>query len=217
MRPKLGAVVRWFAWVIGAAGLVALTACVPGELHLAGEEDGSTADAARDTGGAHHDATVDASPLHDAGSDRTSMIDASPPDDTGPADAGPLPPVYCGDAAACAVPADFCCVRMIGGAFKYSCEGATGMKMASCSGFQGTPVSCEQGADCPGHFCCGTKADGGNAYETVECQNTCDQDAGSGNIIFCNPDVMPDECAPFGKKCKPSMLLPGLDVCDPPF
>jgi hypothetical protein len=211
-------VVRGFAWVIGAAGLVAMTGCVPGELRLAGEEDGSAGDASRDTGVVRHDATVDVSPLQDVRpNDVTPVIDASPPEDMGPPDAGPLPPLSCGDAAACAVPADFCCVRMIGGAFKYACESATAMKMASCTGFQGTPVSCEQGADCPGQFCCGTKADGGAAYESVECQKTCDQDAGGSHIIFCNPEVIPDECAPFGRKCKPSTLLPGLDVCDPPF
>jgi len=205
-----------FAWVLGWAGLAAIAGCVPGELHLAGNEDGSvdaTLDARGDTADRDDSSRSDA--MHDTGSSETAPIeDVSP----APPDGGPLPPVYCGSSK-CPVPSDICCVRggLDAGSPKYACQDSMSSSIKSCKSLGGTPASCGVGADCPGNVCCGLLNSSDTAYLVVQCQSTCveDFDAGDLNVVFCDPSLSPDECTPIGKTCAPSILLPGFNVCGP--
>jgi len=216
---------RAFGFALGAAFLVAIEACVPGELFLAAEGDAgpdAELDAGLDAHVGDREETADTSRPSDAADAAAPeaappdvmFIDTAHPDDTGHADAAP-PPIPCADAGACAVPSDLCCFSPGGGVPPSACEPDTSASVKACASAGGTPISCDREEDCPGSVCCGTlitdDAGTNTGYFDVLCEVTC---TGSSKVVFCAPASLPDECAPFGLKCAPSALLPGFNVCE---
>ena len=198
------------AWALGSAGLVALSGCVPAELRL---EDGDEAgqDATVD---AHRDArTADGGEVVDASLDRTAgdagPIEDSATHDSGPADVGAT--FRCGDLAACTAPNALCCASTT--AVDHDADTATTTySCANGSCDAGTPILCDEASQCEGGVCCGTLNTEDTAYIQVECQPTCNEDAGP-YITFCNPSASPSVCTPLGQTCVGSVLLSGFHVC----
>jgi hypothetical protein len=131
--------------------------------------------------------------------------------DTAPVDTGPppLPGVTCG-ATSCAVPGGDCCI-VVNDAGEPSYECQTPLDPSGCRDEGGSPVECDQGADCPGEQCCGLRNENQTAYLLVACTSKC----GPNEILFCNPSSSTDvaACAALGGTCNESELLPGLYVC----
>ncbi len=154
------------------------------------------------------DSTTDTSPPADGGSPSDGPGKDAPGDspqqkDSGgpPLDAGPkLPEISCG-ATSCPDPAQFCCANPDGGD---SCENRK--DELACMGSGGTPVACNEGAQCPGGVCCGQLNGSDTGYENVRCEPSCTA-VSSGQVRFCNPDA--GECT----FCHMSSLLPGFYVC----
>jgi hypothetical protein len=125
-----------------------------------------------------------------------------------PPDAGNDPGIYCGTNGGstpvyCTVKQQICCA--VFGA-DYTCQ-------ANAGGCSGTPIACDDGADCPGTFCCG-RFDQATGYRSVSCMQNCTGTANGDTLVrFCNPKSVPDECASIGKTCQPSQGLPGFNVC----
>jgi hypothetical protein len=153
--------------------------------------------------------TPDVSPMHDVTvMDVMPIMDTMPPPkDIGPPDTGPkLPPVMCGSSS-CAIPAELCCYNKEEGTA--TCESAS--EASSCEASEGTAISCEDGADCPGEYCCGTLNTDDSRYLHVECSTTCSGTA--PQIILCDPKATPGVCGTVGLSCGTSTFLPGYYVC----
>jgi hypothetical protein len=145
--------------------------------------------------------------------DVVTIMESSPPIDTGPPDTGPkLPPIDCGGAT-CAIPASDCCFTPgeDAGDGTYACQ--TPANVAACSGAGNTPIECAVGADCPGGVCCGTRNFDDTGYQMVECATSCSPD--DNQILFCDPGSSTDvaNCTALGGTCVNSELLPGFTVC----
>jgi hypothetical protein len=88
--------------------------------------------------------------------------------------------------------------------------------MSSCTsstfgGCFGLSIPCDDRADCPAaEVCCGTLANNGSRYNSVQCQASCDSSA--NEYQFCDPNVA-GECA-NGLQCTPSGVLPGYYRCN---
>ena len=93
----------------------------------------------------------------------------------------------------------------------YACE-ATPSDCKSSGQTTGAVISCHNGADCPGRFCCGQYQ--GRLYTSVACSTTCDPDdaALDSHVRFCDPKNNSAECPP-GETCGASTLLPGFYRC----
>ena len=74
--------------------------------------------------------------------------------------------------------------------------------------FGDTPVTCDNGSDCPSpDVCCGDKqATTSTKYTHVSCAATCPYP----DVVFCDPTA--SKCVQ-GMTCQPSTILPGFYVC----
>jgi hypothetical protein len=157
----------------------------------------------------------DASHISDAPPpmDVATVLDTSPPPDVGHPDTGPkLPPILCGSTS-CSIPAGDCCFDPTGdgGDGSYSCQ--TPADPSSCSSEGGTPITCANGADCPGEVCCGTRNEEEDEYLIVQCATSCTPD--DNQRLFCDPSSTMDvnDCNALGGTCGASTILPGFTVC----
>jgi hypothetical protein len=152
-----------------------------------------------------------------AGRDTGSPVDSGE-NDTGAFDAGfdsgvNDPGIYCntsGMSGYCAVQKEVCCVTGVGtgGMLMYMCVPTVGAMDCAFTG--GTPVACDDTADCSagGKVCCGTRQ--GSGYSEVVCRTACDTAA--NQVRFCDPGIVPSDC-PTPQACVPSTILIGYNVC----
>lgn len=131
------------------------------------------------------------------------------PDKTPPAAStilcGPVGPG--GAKKTCQAKTEVCCVGW-GPAPEFECEAAG--KLACVTR---TSIACDDGSDCPsGEICCGRREEH-TGYMKVECRATCKDGPAMRAMQLCDPNAAQDECAPSGKQCVPSDVLPGYHVC----
>jgi hypothetical protein len=149
----------------------------------------------------------------------------------GGADASTDPGIYCGKTLGsttyCPVGTDVCCARTVGGAGSggsgggagtgtttFRCESATS---STCENAGGTPIACDNEAECSGQLCCGSLDTSSNTYVTVQCQTTCDP--AQNQYIFCDPNLAPSVCDSVPTNggppytCTESTSLPGFYRC----
>jgi hypothetical protein len=100
-----------------------------------------------------------------------------------------------------------CATQSLGTTPTYTCRPST---TSACAG---TPIFCDDQADCGGQICCG-QFNATLGYRIVTCMTTCTGELDGNQLIrFCNPKVLPDECAALGKTCQPSTGLVGFYRC----
>ncbi|MEZ4227350.1 MAG: hypothetical protein R3B13_40810 [Polyangiaceae bacterium] len=109
----------------------------------------------------------------------------------------------------CARPNNFCCVFLSTTALPTpSCQA----NAAPC--FPGTDVYCDGPEDCNnGNICCGRLVDGGalgQQYNDIQCRASSECVYSQGYRVICGSGSCPG-----GLKCKPSSLLPKINVCSP--
>jgi hypothetical protein len=186
-----------------------------------GGDSGGSADSG--SGGGHPGNPSDGGGNADANGlpgDAGAMNDVSAPgeDAQPPKDAGhPQPPFACGtdDAGAplaCSTPDGTCCANQGDGLITMTSYGCVSTASA-CSGSPLVAISCHNGNDCGGEYCCGLN-DGVN-YQSVQCSATCPQGTDAGVITyyrFCDPSSL-SECSDLGLSCVQSTLLPGFYHC----
>jgi hypothetical protein len=131
------------------------------------------------------------------------------PDKTPPAAStilcGPIGPG--GAKKTCQAKTEVCCVGW-GPDAEFECEAAS--KLACVAR---TSIACDDGSDCPsGEVCCGSREDH-TGYMKVECRPTCKDSPAMRAVQLCDPNAAQDECAPSGKECLPSDVLPGYHFC----
>jgi len=95
------------------------------------------------------------------------------------------------------------------GSDEFECEPAGKLACVTRSS-----LACDDGSDCPsGQVCCGRR-ERRTGYTKVECRTECKDGPGIRAMQFCDPNAENDECAPSGKQCVPSDVMPGYHVCD---
>jgi hypothetical protein len=117
--------------------------------------------------------------------------------------------IACGANLTCTVGSQLCCaVNLASGTPSFSCK-------PSSSRCEGTPITCDDGADCPGQMCCGQfSAD--NGYRSISCMPSCSGTMNGDKLVrFCNPSAQPDECAAQGGVCRASAGFVGYYRCEP--
>jgi len=81
----------------------------------------------------------------------------------------------------------------------------------------GVPIQCDNEAECPGQFCCGTLDTGSDTYVSIQCQATCDPT--QSQYVFCDPNAATDVCSTIPTNggpaytCLPSGVLEGYYRC----
>lgn len=79
-------------------------------------------------------------------------------------------------------------------------------KITGCT--TGTPMHCDDQADCGGKVCCAHFQPPSYDFTGATCESKCPDE---GNAQLCTTDL---EC-PDGRKCKPLASLPGFKACQP--
>jgi hypothetical protein len=186
---------------------------------LTGTDSGGGGSGEPDATSGDHDATgsVDASADREAPVDTGSGRDTEPAQvdsgaddvmasDTGAGDAAPDPGIACGSGTYCAPSSQTCCVSSGGlGGTQRRCANGN-----SCG--SGTPVHCDDTADCPsGQVCCGT--DYANVgYTDISCRMTCGPSTFTITYArFCDPNN--NDCPSTAPNCKMSTIITGYTVC----
>ncbi len=201
-------------FVVGALGGAFLVGCggaVATELFDdagGGPVDSGSGD--QDAGPTQPDASVppaDAGLLDGTTTIDSSVIDASVEDVVQPP---PDPGTFCyvnNQSTFCDPGSDYCCITYQG----------TQCIANNQYCYQGTPVHCDDQADCDqGKVCCGHEQYyGGNYYYSdVSCQTTCQVSKNvPGYRRFCDPNAQTDECKQIGLACGPSNVLKGYYIC----
>ena len=129
------------------------------------------------------------------------------PDGSAVPGAGVDPGVSCG-AHACAVGSEICCAtNALVSSPSYSCR-------TSASQCGGTPIACDDAADCGGLVCCG-RFDPEHGYRSISCMASCSGTLDGEQLVrFCDPNAHPDECAAQGGSCRASSEILGLYRCE---
>ena len=96
----------------------------------------------------------------------------------------------------------------------FACTSSPG----ACTGTSTIPIACRDDLDCPAtKVCCGTLDSVVNAYDSVQCLDSCPEvdDAGvqTNFLRFCNPGTTDSECTDQGTTCTPSGILIGFNHC----
>jgi hypothetical protein len=152
---------------------------------------GSTSSTSGSSSGSHD--------AHDAGKKDAGVpvpvVDATVPPDPG---------IFCGTGTSCPIVTDVCCAT----------PGATFMCQSAAVQCAGTPIACDDMADCGGLICCG-RFNANDGYRSVECRPTCTGQLDGDTLVrFCDPTAATDECASIGKSCKASGSLIGYFRCE---
>jgi hypothetical protein len=187
-----------FAWTIVAACSGASSDLL-GPAAPGGDDAGGSSDATSNgDGGQGHDAGSDAA--RDSGG---SGDDTGTSTDGGGIESGPPPDpgIYCGldqqqAPKYCSLSTQMCCLGY--GQTGFNCVPNNGQCL-------GTPIHCDDTADCPNQVCCGTRNAYG--YSDVSCAQSC---TGYGKIRFCDPKA--NDC-PSQQSCIASQVLTGFNVC----
>jgi hypothetical protein len=115
--------------------------------------------------------------------------------------------ISCGGVNNCARPDNFCCVFLSGSFPAPTCQA----NAAPC--FPGSEVYCDGPEDCiNGTVCCGQVVNSrfGQAYNDLKCVPANECVYSQGRRLICG-----HEKCPSGLSCKPSTLLPDINVCSP--
>jgi hypothetical protein len=200
--------------VLGAVIVVGCSGASSSELFaqpappdLPNEPSTSTPESSSPSGGGSKGSKDDSS-KDDSSKDDGSKGDGSP-DKTPPAAStilcGPVGPG--GAKKTCQAKTEVCCVGW-GPDAEFECEAA-----GTLACLARTSIACDDGSDCPsGEVCCGWREDR-TGYMKVECRATCKAGPAMRAVQLCAPNTAQDECAPSGKQCVPSDVLPGYHVC----
>jgi hypothetical protein len=173
-----------------------------------GEQDAGGGNDA--TGGADatvdHDEPIDTGSVRDTGPAQVDSSGDEVMEDTGPGDAAPDPGVACGSGTYCTPSVQTCCISTSGfGGMQRRCSNGN-----TCG--SGTPVHCDDTADCPsGQVCCGSVY--ANVYTDVSCRMSCvPSPIGlTTNVRFCDPNN--NDCPSTAPNCKMSTIITGYTVC----
>jgi hypothetical protein len=171
-----------------------------GEPEAGGGNDAGGTDATVD-----HEEPIDTGSVRDTGPAQVDSSGDEVMEDTGLGDAAPDPGIACGSGPYCAPSSQTCCVSSSVLSMQRRCAAGN-----SCG--QGTPVHCDDTADCPsGQVCCGT--DYTNiGYTDVSCRMTCGPSTFTMTYVrFCDPNN--NDCPSTSPNCKASTIITGYNVC----